>query len=103
MTNTKIGKQAIEIFEKSVNDYHVYDDISRKPDNPYKSKSFQHLLYEKNWIDTVQWHLEDILRNPNLDPKKGLAIKHRNDSSNQKRSDIVEQIDDYYFHVSKEN
>ena len=97
MTNTKISKQAIEIFEKSVNDYHVYDDISRKPDNPYESKSFQHLLYEKNWIDTVQWHYEDIIRDPDIDPKEGMKLKRMIDSSNQNRTEMVEYIDSYFL------
>ena len=97
MTNTKISKQAIEIFEKSVNDYHVYDDISLKPDNPYESKSFQHLLYEKNWIDTVQWHYEDIIRDPDIDPNEGMKLKRMIDSSNQNRTEMVEYIDSYFL------
>ena len=97
MTNTKISKQAIEIFTKSVNDYHVYDDISRKPDNPYESKSFQHLLYEKNWIDTVQWHYEDIIRDPDIDPNEGMKLKRMIDSSNQNRTEMVEYIDSYFL------
>jgi len=97
MTNTKISKQAIEIFKKSVNDYHVYDDISRKPDNPYESKSFQHLLYEKNWIDTVQWHYEDIIRDPDIDPNEGMKLKRMIDSSNQNRTEMVEYIDSYFL------
>ena len=97
MTNTKISKQAIEIFEKSVNDYHVYDDISRKPNNPYESKSLQHLLYEKNWIDTVQWHYEDIIRDPDIDPNEGMKLKRMIDSSNQNRTEMVEYIDSYFL------
>ena len=97
MTNTKISKQAIEIFEKSVNDYHVYDDISRKPDNPYERKSLQHLLYEKNWIDTVQWHYEDIIRDPDIDPNEGMKLKRMIDSSNQNRTEMVEYIDSYFL------
>ncbi len=97
MTNTKISKQAIEIFEKSVNDYHVYDDISRKPDNPYEIKSLQHLLYEKNWIDTVQWHFEDIIRDPDIDPNEGMKLKRMIDSSNQNRTEMVEYIDSYFL------
>ena len=80
-----------------MNDYHVYDDISRKPDNPYESKSFQHLLYEKNWIDTVQWHYEDIIRDPDIDPKEGMKLKRMIDSSNQNRTEMVEYIDSYFL------
>ena len=69
MTKTAISSLAIKVFEKSVDDYHVYDDINRSASNPYDKKDFEHLLYEKNWIDTVQWHYEDIIRDPDIDPK----------------------------------
>ena len=97
MTNTKISKLAIEIFEKSVKDYHVYDDIRRLAINPFKKKSFEHLLYEKNWIDTVQWHYEDIIRDPNINPEKGMEIKRKIDKSNQERTEMVEYIDSYFL------
>ncbi len=99
MTNTKISKKAIEIFEKSVNDYHVYDDISRMPNNPFENKSFEHLMYEKNWIDTVQWHYEDIIRDPNIDPNEGMKLKRMIDSSNQNRTEMVEYIDSYFLNL----
>ena len=99
MSNTKISKLAIEIFNKSVNDYHVYDDISRLPINPYEKKSFEHLLYEKNWIDTVQWHYEDIIRDPEIDPVEGMKLKRMIDSSNQNRTEMVEYIDSYFLNL----
>ena len=99
MTEIKISKKAIEIFEKSVNDYHVYDDISRKPNNPFENKSFEHLMYEKNWIDTVQWHYEDIIRDPDIDPHEGLKLKRLIDSSNQNRTEMVEYIDSYFLNL----
>ena len=99
MSNTKISKLAIEIFNKSVNDYHVHDDISRLPINPYEKKSFEHLLYEKNWIDTVQWHYEDIIRDPEIDPVEGMKLKRMIDSSNQNRTEMVEYIDSYFLNL----
>ena len=99
MTEIKISKKAIEIFEKSVNDYHVYDDISRNPNNPFENKSFEHLLYEKNWIDTVQWHYEDIIRDPDIDPSEGMKLKRLIDSSNQNRTEMVEYIDSYFLNL----
>ena len=99
MTEIKISKKAIEIFEKSVNDYHVYDDISRNPNNPFENKSFEHLLYEKNWIDTVQWHYEDIIRDPDIDPIEGMKLKRLIDSSNQNRTEMVEYIDSYFLNL----
>ena len=99
MSDTKISKLAIEIFNKSVNDYHVYDDISRLPINPYDKKSFEHLLYEKNWIDTVQWHYEDIIRDPEIDPVEGMKLKRMIDSSNQNRTEMVEYIDSYFLNL----
>ena len=99
MTKTKISKLAIEIFEKSVNDYHIHDDINRKSTNPFEMKSFEHLLYEKNWIDTVQWHYEDIIRDPEIDPNEGMKLKRMIDSSNQNRTEMVEYIDSYFLEL----
>ena len=99
MTKTKISKLAIEIFEKSVNDYHIHDDINRKATNPFEVKSFEHLLYEKNWIDTVQWHYEDIIRDPEIDPNEGMKLKRMIDSSNQNRTEMVEYIDSYFLNL----
>ena len=99
MTEIIISKKAIKIFEKSVNDYHVYDDITRNPNNPFENKSFEHLLYEKNWIDTVQWHYEDIIRDPDIDPSEGMKLKRLIDSSNQNRTEMVEYIDSYFLNL----
>ena len=99
MTEIKISKKAIEIFEKSVYEYHVYDDITRNPNNPFENKSFEHLLYEKNWIDTVQWHYEDIIRDPDIDPSEGMKLKRLIDSSNQNRTEMVEYIDSYFLNL----
>lgn len=86
------------IFEQSIADYHTTDNVDAAINNPYPSTSLlEHLLYHKNWIDTVQWHLEDIVRNPTINPVEGLAIKRRIDSSNQERTDMVEYIDSYFL------
>ena len=82
------------IFEQSVADYHQINDVDQPFHNPYKEESFEALCYLKNWIDTVQWHLEDIVRDPQIDPVKGLELKRRIDRSNQHRTDVVEQMDD---------
>ena len=97
MTKTAISSLAIKVFEKSVDDYHVYDDINRSASNPYDKKDFEHLLYEKNWIDCVQWHYEDIIRDPDIDPSEGMSLKRLIDSSNQNRTEMVEYIDSYFL------
>ena len=97
MIQTAISSLAIKVFEKSVDDYHVYDDINRSASNPYDKKDFEHLLYEKNWIDTVQWHYEDIIRDPDIDPSEGMSLKRLIDSSNQNRTEMVEYIDSYFL------
>ena len=97
MTKTAISSLAIKVFEKSVDDYHVYDDINRLASNPYDKKDFEHLLYEKNWIDAVQWHYEDIIRDPDIDPNEGMSLKRLIDSSNQNRTEMVEYIDSYFL------
>lgn len=86
---------ANEIFNRAIGDYHRWDDVDHPIENPYEPGSLEHLLYHKNWIDTVQWHLEDIIRDPQIDPVAALAIKRRIDKSNQDRTDMVEYIDSY--------
>lgn len=95
------------IFNTAIQHYHLTDDVDTFFINPHPLDSFEHLLYHKNWIDTVQWHLEDIVRNPAIDPIEGLAIKRRIDRSNQERTDMVEYIDAYfldkYKHIAVES
>lgn len=76
-------ENANEIFDRAIADYHRYDDVDRPIANPYAEGSVEYLLYLKNWIDTVQWHLEDIIRDPAIDPAEALKIKRRIDKSNQ--------------------
>lgn len=85
------------IFDKSTSDYHITDNIDAQMNNPYALKTIEYYLYLKNWIDTVQWHLEDIVRDPQINPVEALAIKRRIDKSNQNRTDLVELIDSYFF------
>ncbi len=96
------AQDCFEVFEKSIDDYHVKDDVDTVISNPYKEESFEFLLYGKNWIDTVQWHLEDIIRSPEIDPTDALKIKRRIDKSNQDRTDLVEKIDDHFLHLFKD-
>jgi hypothetical protein len=85
------------IFHRSIHDYHKIDNVDTPIQNPYPIGSFEALLYHKNWIDTVQWHLEDIIRLPEINPSEALLIKRRIDKSNQDRTDRVEQIDDHFL------
>lgn len=90
------------IFAESILDYHKKNHIDTPIQNPYPLKSIEYYLYLKNWIDTVQWHLEDIIRDPNIDPEEALKIKRRIDKSNQDRTDLVELIDSYFFDKYKD-
>ena len=84
------------IFNQAIADYHVKDDIDTPINNPYERESIENRLYLKCWIDTVQWHFEDIIRDPHIDPIEALQLKRRIDRSNQDRTDLVEQIDSYF-------
>ena len=86
-----------EIFRRAVEDYHKTDDVDATMPNPYTEGSIEYDLYKKNWIDVVQWHLEDIIRDPQIDPVEALALKRRIDRSNQERTDLVERIDSYFY------
>ena len=88
---------AFNIFQESIDTYHIKDDVHQEFTNPYPKDKVEHLLYRKNWIDTVQWHYEDIIRDPNIDPVAALDLKRKIDASNQDRTDLVEYIDGYFL------
>jgi len=89
-------EQANSIFLQAIRDYHLKDNVDTPISNPYDLGSIEHSLYLKCWIDTVQWHLEDLIRAPHIDPVEALALKRRIDRSNQDRTDLVEEIDSYF-------
>ena len=89
-------EQANNIFRQAIRDYHLKDHVDNPINNPYERNTIEYSLYLKCWIDTVQWHLEDIIRDPHIDPVEALALKRRIDSSNQDRTDLVEEIDSYF-------
>ena len=95
------SKTCLSVFKKSIDDYHIKDDISQSSNNPFNKNQIEFLLYQKNWIDTVQWHLEDIIRDPGIDPVEALKIKRTIDSSNQRRTDLVEYIDSFFLEKYK--
>lgn len=96
------SKIAFPIFEESIRDYHKFDNVDQPISNPYPKDQIEHLLYLKNWIDTVQWHFEDIIRDPKIDPIEALKLKRRIDASNQERTDMVEYIDSYFLQKHKD-
>lgn len=85
------------LFERQIADYHTTDSVDAPQRNHYGADTFEALLWEKSWVDTVQWHLEDLVRPTDVDPVYALTIKRRIDSSNQHRTDLVERIDDHYM------
>ncbi len=97
-----ISKLANKIFEESIDKYHITNDVNKKIENPYPKDSLEHLLYLKNWIDTVQWHLEDIIRDPEISPEEALKIKRWIDKSNQERTDVVEFLDSWFLNKYKD-
>lgn len=90
------SEQCNKIFNQAIDVYHIKDNIDTPIQNPYNRESIENRLYLKCWIDTVQWHFEDIIRDPHIDPVEALALKRRIDQSNQDRTDLVEQIDSYF-------
>ncbi len=96
------SEKANAIFDRAILDYHVADSVDTPIKNPYSEGTIDNFLYEKNWIDVVQWHLEDIIRDTNIDAKKALEIKRTIDKSNQLRTDLVEQIDSFFLYLYKD-
>ena len=94
---TAFSDMAVEIFHRAIREYHVMDSVDAPIRNPFPLKSIEYYLYLKCWIDTQQWHLEDIIRSPEIEPTEALAVKRRIDKSNQDRTDLVELIDSYFL------
>ncbi|SHI50277.1 DUF4254 domain-containing protein [Pseudozobellia thermophila] len=88
---------AYRIFEESIRNYHIEDSVDQAFVNPYTDDDIARLLYRKNWIDTVQWHYEDLIRDPEIEPAAALVLKRKIDASNQDRTDLVEYIDSYFL------
>lgn len=91
-----------KVFNKSLLNYHLYDNIQAPFFSPYAKESIENLLYKKNWIDTVQWHMEDLIRIPDIKAEEGILLKRSIDNSNQKRTDLVEKIDDWFVDQYKD-
>lgn len=97
-----ISQIANTVFDRAINEYHIQDNIDAVVVSPYDKETIEHLLYVKNWIDTAQWHMEDVVRSPSIDPIEGLGWKRRIDAQNQVRTDMVEFIDSYFLKKYKE-
>lgn len=95
------AEDCYSIFQQSIEDYHLHDNVDSSIINPFVEGSFEHLLYTKNWIDTVQWHLEDMIRLAEINPTEAVQLKRRIDKSNQDRTDRVENIDDVFLNEFK--
>ncbi|TWP27767.1 DUF4254 domain-containing protein [Apibacter muscae] len=95
-------ENAWRIFNQSIEHYHKLDRVDQEIKNPYPNHSIEHLLYLKNWIDTVQWHLEDLIRDPKIDPIEALELKRKIDASNQERTDRVENLDGWFLEKFKD-
>ncbi len=97
------SENANAIFDQVINEYHKIDNVNQAFTNPYNKNTelLNHLLYRKCWIDTVQWHYEDIIRDPNINPVEALTLKRKIDASNQDRTDMVEYIDSYFLEKFK--
>ena len=102
MSQNSFSINAIKIFKQSIDKYHLINSIDQPFKNPFPVNSINYLLYKKNWIDTVQWHYEDLIRDPKINPVKGMDLKRKIDASNQDRTNTVEYIDNYFFDLYKD-
>jgi hypothetical protein len=90
------SEMANRIFGQVISDYHLVDSVNTEADNPFEAHTIEHLLYHKCWIDAVQWHVEDEVRRPDINPAEALGLKRRIDQLNQERTNQVELIDDHF-------
>ncbi len=102
MSQDSNSQLSINIFRESIDKYHLIDEVDQAFENPYPADTLEHLLFRKNWIDTVQWHYEDLIRDPEIDPVEGMKLKRLIDASNQDRTDTVEYIDSFFLNQFKD-
>jgi hypothetical protein len=102
MSQHSISTKAVKIFKQSIDKYHMIDKVDQPFESSFLANSIDHLLFKKNWIDTVQWHYEDLIRDPGIDPVEGMSLKRKIDASNQDRTDTVEYIDSYFLDLYKD-
>ncbi|NCN08463.1 MAG: DUF4254 domain-containing protein [Leptospira sp.] len=92
------AKHVVSVFQKSVIDWHKEEKPSN---NPYDPQSIDHTLYQKNQVDTIQWHIEDEIRRPDIPLEEVVALKRKIDALNQDRTDTVEKLDDFVGELVK--
>ena len=102
MIAADLTTKAYQIFEQSIEDYHKFDSVDQPISNPYNKNDIEHIFYLKNWIDTVQWHYEDVIRDPHINPEEALVLKRKIDASNQHRTDLVENLDAFFLNEYKD-
>ncbi|WP_019037186.1 DUF4254 domain-containing protein [Psychroflexus tropicus] len=97
------SEKANRVFQDVIETYHIKDNVNQEFKNPFDKNEtlIEHLLYRKCWIDTVQWHYEDLIRDPQISPEEALVLKRKIDASNQDRTDTVEYIDSYFLDLFK--
>ena len=92
-----------EIFQLAIKYYHLRDTVNQEFKTPYEDENeFDAILYKKCWIDSVQWHLEDLVRDPDISAEEAIRYKRRIDALNQQRTDLVEKIDDFLYEHFKD-
>lgn len=87
------GEKFTKIFRESIEDWHK----NQESNNPYIGDSLEFILYNKNQIDTIQWHVEDEIRRIDILDKEIASLKRKIDSLNQQRTDLVEKLDDIFL------
>jgi hypothetical protein len=97
-----ISEHCYEVFKESILQYHIFDSVDTPLANPYQEGTPDNMFFKKNWIDTIQWHLEDLIRHPAIECSYALSVKRRIDDLNQRRTDIVELIDDHFQHIYRD-
>lgn len=87
------AKEIISICNNLIQNYHDNDILEPSLPAAILVDDISELIKNKNLVDTIQWHLEDEVRNPNISAETGWGIKKKIDVLNQMRTDLVEQID----------
>ena len=86
--------KASELLEQQLNEVVQWHVKAPEPDY-VEASDFPNLVSMQHYVNFELWHQEDMARDPNAPDSKIAAVKRAIDVLNQRRNDMIEQMDQY--------
>ena len=86
--------KASELLEQQLNEVAQWHVKAPEPDY-VEASDFPNLVSMQHYVNFELWHQEDMARDPDATDSKIAAVKRAIDVLNQRRNDMIEQMDQY--------